>query len=139
MYAAALLAIIPGTIVCLLPVLFVSLFSFDQLVRFQHKAFNAEWERDGRPIGYFWHPSGGSVFARSRVNFKWLFATPDWMRKDDRAVNLLNRRRICFVVWNVGMLAVFCMVVAFFLSNLTPDAMPPNKVRAQNGVTFGVV
>jgi hypothetical protein len=61
------------------------------------------------------------------------------MRKDDRAVNLLNRRRICFVVWNVGMLAVFCMVVAFFLSNLTPDAMPPNKVRAQNGVTFGVV
>jgi hypothetical protein len=98
-------------VLLLLPVLLGAFVTFDQLIRREYAAHRADWERDGRPHGFFWRPPvtdrpdwlarAGWSLAQWRV-MGWLFRTPLWAATDSRAVRLLRRLRILVLVWNVG-------------------------------------
>lgn len=68
---------------------FMSLILFDYLVWKEFTSERREWNKDGRPRGFFWQPSridrdGGNqpaYFANYRLSFLWLTRTPDWMRR----------------------------------------------------------
>ena len=73
---------------------------FDRLVRLEYQSFRKDWEKDGQPHGFFWVPPevkrlGGwavslsSGFASKRCSYVWLFSTPDWVRKSEKARQLV--------------------------------------------------
>jgi hypothetical protein len=89
--------------------------TFDRLVRLEYQSHRRNWEADGQPHGFFWVPPevkrlGGwtvsfrSDFASKRCSYVWLFSTPDWVRRDEKAKQLLNWLRILVVVWNTSIL-----------------------------------
>jgi hypothetical protein len=61
---------------------FYMMWLFDQLVRWEHDYHHEEWERDGRPYGFFWKSSSctfwKSDMAKQRLMLVWLFKTPLW-------------------------------------------------------------
>ncbi len=96
----------------LLPFLFASFATFTRLVSWEYVNHRTEWEKDGRPAGFFfWNPVSGlwdtlrSGFASNVVSLKWLLVTPSWIRSDAHAQQLLLRLRICVAVWNGGLIA----------------------------------
>jgi hypothetical protein len=101
-------------------VLLAAFLMFDRLVRLEYQSYRRNWEADGQPHGFFWVPPevkrlGGwtvsfrSDFASKRCSYVWLFSTPDWVRRDEKAKQLLNWLRVLVVVWNTSILlsAVF--------------------------------
>jgi hypothetical protein len=101
-------------------VLLAAFLMFDQLVRLEYHSYRRNWEADGQPHGFFWVPPevkrlGGwavsfrSDFASKRCSYVWLFSTPDWVRRDEKAKQLLNWLRVLVIVWNTSILlsAVF--------------------------------
>jgi len=106
-------------------VLLAAFVMFDRLVRLEYQSYRRNWEADGQPHGFFWVPPevkrlGGwaisfrSDFASKRCSYVWLFSTPDWVKKDEKAKQLLYRLRILVVVWNISML----LSVLFAFSHL---------------------
>ena len=96
-------------------VLVAALLIFDRLVRLEYQSYRRNWEADGKPHGFFWVPPevkrwGGwaislrSDFAFNRCSFVWLFSTPDWVRGDEEAKQLLTWLRILVLVWNLSIL-----------------------------------
>src|SRR5437870_3702992 len=94
-------------------VLLTAFLMFDQLVRLEYRSYRRNWEADGQPHGFFWIPPevrrlGGwgvslrSGFASKRCSYVWLFSTPDWVRKDEKAKQLLHWLRILVIVWNTS-------------------------------------
>ena len=90
---------------------------FDQLVRLEYKAHRGSWEADGQPHGFFWVPPeskllGGwmmklsSGIASKRCSLVWLFSTPEWVRRDERAGYFLFWYRLVALAWNVGILGI---------------------------------
>lgn len=88
---------------------------FDRLVRLEYESYRRHWLADGQPHGFFWVPPvvkrlGGwtvslrSDFASKRCSYVWLFSTPDWVRKDEKAKRLLKWLRILVVLWNTSIL-----------------------------------
>jgi hypothetical protein len=103
-------------------VLLAAFLLFDRLVRLEYQSYRRNWEADGQPHGFFWVPPevkrlGGwavsfrSDFASKRCSYVWLFSTPDWVRRDEKAKQLLNWLRVLVVVWNASIL--FSAVFAF--------------------------
>jgi len=64
--------------------LLCSFVAFDQILRKECREHPAEWEHDGKPIGFFWVPAGGSILRgsswRSQLMFRWLFLRPEWAK-----------------------------------------------------------
>lgn len=95
--------------------------SFDRLVRLQYDEYRSEWEKDGKPSGFFWRPpewrSQGwlqalhSGLATHRVSFLWLIWTPAWMRETREGMTTARRMRVLALVWNVGIVVVLTLVV----------------------------
>ena len=56
---------------------------FDKLVRWEYENHRSEWERDGKPDGYFWRPAEATRWAsdnaKKRLGLAWLFITPQWI------------------------------------------------------------
>lgn len=109
----------------LFPVLIAAFIVFDQLVRLEYSSYRKHWEADGRPYGFFWIPaeskiaggwlvSLGGGFARSRCTFSWLFSTPEWMRRDEKALRLVFWLRVLVLSCNVGVAGI--VVASLFLS-----------------------
>ena len=103
----------PLFLIILIPVVIAAFIVFDKLVRLQYSSYRRNWESDGKPRGIFWVPaeakpgSGwlsdfGSTFALNRCMFGWLFFTPEWMRRDERALRLVFWLRVLVVTWNLG-------------------------------------
>ena len=104
----------PLILVLLFPILIAAFVVFDQLVRLEYSAYRHSWEADGKPHGFFWVPveaknvdgwlmNLGSGYARRRCSFRWLFSTPEWMRRDEKALRLVFWLRVLVLTWNVGM------------------------------------
>jgi len=100
--------------VLLLPVLIAVFLTFDQLVRFEYCSSKENWDKDGKPRGFFWRPAESNAglarmlksnFALQRCAFVWLFKTEDWMKADQHALRLVRRLRVLVLIWNVGILA----------------------------------
>jgi hypothetical protein len=100
----------------LVPVLLLSMSSFDRLLRYQHAAHHEDWVRAGEPFGFFWRLptkfSPRSFFAFQRAWFSWLRRTPSWATRDPAALQLLRRYRWFVVLWHVSLVLV---AVSFFL------------------------
>ena len=105
----------PVILIFLFPALLAALVVFDRLVRIEYTEHRLSWEADGKPYGFFWVPaeskmaggwlvSFGGGFARNRCIFGWLFSTPEWMRRDERALRLVSWLRVLVLSWNVGIL-----------------------------------
>ncbi len=115
----------PYALFLLVPILLVSFWTFDQLVRLEYRSHRANWESDGKPHGFFFVPaeckamgglivSFGSSFAFHRCVFGWLFSTPHWVKEDARARRLLLWMRVTVFIWNVGVLGGFMLPMLLF-------------------------
>jgi hypothetical protein len=112
---SALLSLaVPGAILLMVLLGLAEWLVFRKLVRLQYDSHRHSWEQDGKPIGPLFYPPqtrtlGGWVVrwsswrASSRRRLAWLFATPAWMREDDRALHLLFWMR----AMRVSIFAVF--------------------------------
>src|ERR671921_263668 len=105
---------VPGAILLMVLQGFAEWLLFRELVRLQYGSHRHSWEQDGKPIGSLFYPPetrtwGGWIVrwsswrASSRRRWAWLFATPAWMRGDNRALRLLFWMR----AMRVGTFAVF--------------------------------
>jgi hypothetical protein len=103
----------PIILLLLFPVVIAAFIVFDQLVRLEYSSYRKNWEADGQPHGFFWVPAEaksaggwlvgfGSSFAMQRCTFGWLFSTPEWMRRDEKALRLVFWLRILFRVTKVA-------------------------------------
>ena len=81
---------------------------FDKLVRSEYASHREDWEQDGKPSGFFFHPpetqTPGSWLAFQRCTFVWLFKTPEWMRQDERTLRWVFWLRVSVLTWNLGVL-----------------------------------
>ncbi len=99
-------------LVVLICVLIWSFITFDSLLRIEYEHFTDNWESDGRPTGFFWHPSGVKVtirssWARGRCALLWPIRPPKWVSSSVGSLALISRLRILVLVWNIGYLIWF--------------------------------
>jgi hypothetical protein len=97
-------------------VVLISAFHFlDRLIRYEYQFHREAWEQDGRPVGYLFRPPEASWFtsgfAFQRCAFGWLFYTPHWVRDDSVARPLLSRLRWCVLIWNIGFVVFFSLML----------------------------
>ena len=87
--------------------------TFDKLVRLQYASHRTKWEEDGKPRGFFFRPQetrvlGGLFVTRSsswafqKCSVLWVLSTPEWMRQDQRALQLVFRLRVLTLASTVG-------------------------------------
>src|SRR6266704_3268357 len=104
-------------LVTLIAVLFGAFYFLDRLIRYEYQFHREAWERDGRPVGFFFRPPETSwlhsSFAFQRCAFAWLFRTPQWTRDDSAARTLLSRLRWCVLVWNISIIIYFLLSFVF--------------------------
>ena len=93
--------------------LFAGFLAFDLLVSREYTVHREQWVRDGRPFGIMWRPraadrtgSASAHLAKLRVQFVWLFRTPQWVSGDAAARRLLWLLRVSALVWNAGVVVV---------------------------------
>ena len=90
----------------LLPFLMGSFLSFDEIIKIQYSDFKSEWEADGRPSGFSRAPKDIKLYqssdSRIRLNFIWLFKTPDWAKDNKTTKKHFTHLRSFVLCWNVG-------------------------------------
>jgi|SRR5712692_7685773 len=101
----------------LFTVLISAFYFLDRLIRHEYQFHRDAWERDGRPVGYFFRPLEArwfrSGFAFQGCAFGWLFYTPQWTRDDSAARTVLSRWRWCVLVWNIGIIIFFLLLSVY--------------------------
>ncbi len=104
----------PLIFLVLFPVLIAAFIVFDKLVWLEYFSYRSNWEKDGKPHGFFWVPPEsrcaggwlvrfGSSAAQRRKSIGWVFVTPEWMRGDPQALRLVFWLRVLVLTWNVGL------------------------------------
>lgn len=97
---------------------FGSYILFGMIVRIEHDHHHAEWERDGRPFGFFERPDTGECLLNKPryiskgmqsigLSFLWMLRTPRWAADDPEAVRLLKWLRVCAIYGIAGWLVAF--------------------------------
>jgi hypothetical protein len=88
--------------------------TFDQIVKKEYSECHAEWEKDGKPIGFFWVPRDGSVWsgsmARSGLALAWIFSSPDWASGSEFERLFWKLRVSVVVFWSLCAAMWFCVV-----------------------------
>ena len=88
---------------------------FDCLVRWEYEHHRDQWERDGRPEGYFWRPKEAAFWssdsAKKQLGFVWLFRTPDWIAERPDCRRWLNRLRTISFLATLAVLFVLARLV----------------------------
>lgn len=73
-------------------------YCFDSLLRYQYQHHFKDWEKDGRPMGFFWAapdtPIFAGVSARNHVSLTWCFCRIPWIESDENAKRLRRRYQI---------------------------------------------
>jgi hypothetical protein len=112
----------PVLFLVMLPVLFLIFALFDRILWLQYHFHREDWERHEKPIGFFWLPGEsswwGGTFARNRCSREWIYKTPDWMRKDERALRLLYWYRWLGWVWIIGFMVIFSPLIISWLQGI---------------------
>jgi hypothetical protein len=93
--------------------IFIALATFDGLIHRLHRNHHNEWLACGRPSGIFRTPQEvsdlpagqqfASSIANSRLSWKWMFFTPEWMNQELDALCLLRRMRIATMISIAGL------------------------------------
>jgi hypothetical protein len=103
-----------------LAILISTLIAFDKLIRLEYNDYRPMWEKDGRPRGAFWNAPENrrrfginlrSEWAYGRLNFIWLFVTPEWMVGNPQALRLVRRLRVLAFLWNTSFMAIIIILV----------------------------
>jgi hypothetical protein len=109
-----LIAILSLALLTLVVVLLYGFVAFDRLVRAEYLQFRSDWERDGRPAGFFWRASEcdfiSSGLAKLTLSFAWLFRTPRWIAGSPELLAHLRRQRFAILIWNFGILILVAAV-----------------------------
>jgi hypothetical protein len=89
---------------------------FDQLVKLEYRKYRTEWEKDGKPHGFFWKPPESPLvrgaMATNRLSLYWLFRSPAWMKQNPSAVSLAKWLRICVAIWNLGIIVLVVLMLS---------------------------
>ncbi|HXB02762.1 MAG TPA: hypothetical protein VNV15_08105 [Opitutaceae bacterium] len=85
---------------------------FDCLVRWEYDNHREQWERDGKPDGFFWRAKEcvfwSSDLAKKKLGFWWMVKTPDWISESPKLRRQLFQMRIIFYIWNFSWILVVC-------------------------------
>jgi hypothetical protein len=69
--------------------------AFEDVLRFVHQHYKAEWCRLGRPHSSLWAPKdvageGAMLFSWFTCYHRWSASTPEWLREDPRGTALVH-------------------------------------------------
>jgi hypothetical protein len=101
----------------LVGILLSAFVAFDVLIKLMYRDHKSEWEANGHPTAMFWRPEEvgwfafRSDFAMKRLQFLWLFKTPEWIRHDASAMRLLWWLRAAVAFWNLSIVALGVMML----------------------------
>jgi hypothetical protein len=88
---------------------------FDSLVRWEYHHHHEQWERDGKPDGFFWRGEGcvpwSSGVAKKRLDVSWLFKTPGWAAQVPQCRRWLLQRRIISAAAALVVLILFARLL----------------------------
>jgi hypothetical protein len=91
---------------------------FDRLIRWEYEHHRDQWERDGKPDGYFWRAGEckfwSSDMAKKRLTGVWLFKTPGWVATSPECRRWLAQTR---VICLMSMLAVSVLLARLLLTH----------------------
>lgn len=89
---------------------------FDRLIRWEYEYHRDQWERDGKPDGFFWRAQECKVWsgdmAKKRLTTGWIFKTPGWAANSPECRRWLVHVR---VIVSVTGLAVVGLLLRIFL------------------------
>ena len=110
-------------LLCWILILIAAFLTFDRLLFVEYSSYRKNWERDGKPHGFFWTPaelkgSGFWGFVRSsvahkRLRFDWLFVTPPWIRESPEARLWLFAWRTLFFLAQAFVLAPIVVAIIY--------------------------
>lgn len=60
----------------LLPIGITIFVLFNYILSIEYTQYQASWEQDGKPAGFFWSPPNANSESRASVLLSWLFKTP---------------------------------------------------------------
>ncbi len=105
-------------IVTILAVL--SYFLLTRVIKIEHDDFPDQWTKDGKPHGMpFWYSvKDGIGFGNSGPwsrGYRWLFKTPEWIKKHKKGLQLLNYFR--YTQYG-AYFVLFVMFIILFVSML---------------------
>jgi hypothetical protein len=82
----------------------------DRLVQWEYEHHRDQWERDGKPSGFFWRAkectSWSSRIAKNRVSGAWLYKAPCWVAASPECRRWLAQARIISIVATMAILIV---------------------------------
>jgi hypothetical protein len=86
---------------------------FDRLIRILFSERHAEWDKLGRPPGFFWFPKGASIwggaFQRGQLCSDWFAEMPDWISENEDRLRKYRQFRLAGKVSRI--------LLGFFLVN----------------------
>jgi hypothetical protein len=99
---------------------FYQMILFDRLVKWEYEHHREQWERDGRPVGYFWKADECGFWsgdnAKKRVEFLWIFRTPRWISESPVCQRWLVKRRAIFIMCCMAVASLlYCLLFRIFL------------------------
>lgn len=93
---------------CWILTLIGAFLTFDRLLFIEYSSYRRNWEKDGKPHGFFWTPTevrhsgfwqfNLSTIAHMRLRFDWLFVTPSWIQGSPEARFWLYAWRGLFIL-----------------------------------------
>ena len=88
---------------------------FDSLVRWEYEHHREQWERDGKPDGFFGRGERcvpwSSGVAKKRLDVAWLFNTPDWAAQAPQCRRWLLQKRIISAAAALVILILFARLL----------------------------
>jgi hypothetical protein len=93
------------------------LWLFDRLIRWEYEHEREQWERDGKPAGYFWRATEctfwSSMAAAKHLGFVWLFKTPRWIADKPECRRCLFQIRVIALIIYLAVGAVISRLHPF--------------------------
>ena len=106
-------------LLCISPIVVVAILSVDELVELERTLVPGQWTADRMPSPMLRRSTAtsftiSSMFATTRCGLTWMYRTPEWARRDARAMRLLRRLRALLLFWTFVGVPLF--VIAVILS-----------------------
>ena len=75
------------------------------LIRIEYDSHRDNWLSDGEPSDYFGSVRGKYI-SRMAVSVAWALSTPDWMKRDRKALAIVYLYRLTGVLWMAGIITL---------------------------------
>lgn len=92
---------------------------YDLLIRIESKRLPLDFAKDGKPLGWFYSPSGAPFFrgtiSRNRLIWKWILQKPAWIIRDEKAERFYKYFRLTGTIY---FLLILFFAVSFIIAFL---------------------